>query len=201
MQAAALTRASVCQGKIFKSYLTHNIIAIDFVEPLISCEMRMKLHHGHYRSHCAAMPSHGIHRFHRWTHTAKHGNGNSSVPPNIFTSYITSLSLLLKTENNGRPLPAKNRSPDMEILLLRCSTICTAYRCQKIPQYKSMILNTARMFNNVGLIYTPMIFPRGWKPIYIYIQLQNQYPPWLSFPRHDEVCGKWARETPQWSWS
>ena len=107
MQAAALTRASVCQGKIFKSYLTHNIIAIDFVESLISCEMRMKLHHSHYRSHCAAMPSHGIHRFHRWTHTAKHGNGNSSVPPNIFTSYITSLSLLLKTENNGRPLPAK----------------------------------------------------------------------------------------------
>ena len=168
MQAAALTRASVCQGKIFKSYLTHNIIAIDFVESLISCEMRMKLHHSHYRSHCAAMPSHGIHRFHRWTHTAKHGNGNSSVPPNIFTSYITSLSLLLKAENDGRPLPAKNRSPDMGILLLRCSTICTAYRCQKIPQYKSMILNTAQMFNNVGLIYTPMIFPRGWKPIYIY---------------------------------
>jgi hypothetical protein len=60
-----------------------------------------------------------------------------------------------------------------------------------------MVLNTAQMFNNVGLIYTPMVFARGSKPIYSsqllrtqkivwtcfahilqeYIQLQNKYPP------------------------
>ena len=88
------------------------------------------------------------------------------------TKYIHLLYHLLvplaENREQWKTVTRKKKSPDMEILLLRCSTICTAYRCQKIPQYKSMILNTAQMFNNVGLIYTPMIFPRGWKPICIY---------------------------------